>query len=45
MDRKKIIYIGSLLIITAIISIASFSYAIWSRKDEQHGKINIVVGD
>jgi len=44
MDRKKIIYIGSLLIITAIISIASFSYAIWSRTDEQHGKINIVAG-
>ena len=44
MDKKKIIYIGSLLIITAIISIASFSYAIWSNKSEQRGKLNIVAG-
>ena len=38
------IYIGSLLILTAIISIASFSYAIWSNKSEQRGKLNIVAG-
>ena len=44
MDRKKIIYIGSLLVITVIISIASFSYAIWSNKSEQRGKLNIVAG-
>ncbi len=44
MDRKKMIYIGSLLILTAIISIASFSYAIWSNKSEQRGKLNIVAG-
>ena len=44
MDKKKMIYIGSLLILTAIISIASFSYAIWSNKSEQRGKLNIVAG-
>jgi len=45
MDKKKMIYIGSLLILTAIISIASFSYAIWSNKSEQRGKLNIVAGN
>ena len=44
MERKKIIYIGCLLILTVIISIASFSYAIWSNKSEQRGKLNIVAG-
>ena len=44
MDRKKIIYIGSLLILTVIVSIASFSYAVWSSKSEQRGKLNIVAG-
>ncbi len=44
MDRKKTIYIGSLLILTVIVSIASFSYAIWTNKTEQRGKLNMVAG-
>ena len=44
MNRKKWIYIGVLIVVAAIVSIASFSYAFLTRVDEQHGKINIVAG-
>ena len=44
MDRKKVIYIGSILIITVIVSVTYFSYAFFVHKDEQHGKLNIVAG-
>ena len=44
MNRRKWIYIGILIVVAAIVSIASFSYAFLTRVDEQHGKINIVAG-
>ena len=44
MNKKKWIYIGILIVVAAIVSIASFSYAFLTRVDEQHGKINVVVG-
>ena len=44
MDRKKIIYLGLLLIVTVIVSVTYFSYAFFTQKDEQHGKLNIVAG-
>ena len=44
MNKKKWIYIGILIVVIAIVSIASFSYAFLTRVDEQHGKINIVAG-
>ena len=44
MDRKKLIYIGSLLILTVIVSVTYFSYAFWTNKDVQHAKINVVAG-
>ena len=44
MDKKKVIYIGILMIITVIVSITYFSYAFFTHKDEQHGKLNIVAG-
>ena len=44
MDRKKVIYIGLLLILTVIASITYFSYAFFTKTDEQHGKLNVVVG-
>ncbi len=44
MDRKKIIYIGILLIITVVVSVMCFSYAFFTNKSEQHGKLNIVAG-
>ena len=44
MDRKKIIYIGSLFILTVIVSITYFSYAFFTSKYEQRGKLNIVTG-
>ena len=44
MDKKKIIYIGSLLILTVIVSITYFSYAFFTNRNEQHGKLNIVTG-
>ena len=44
MDRKKAIYIGLLLIITVIVSITYFSYAFFTNRSEQHGKLNIVTG-
>ncbi len=45
MNRKRVIYIGILFIITVIVSITTFSYAYLTRVDEQHGKLNMVVGD
>ena len=44
MDRKKIIYIGLILILTVMVSITYFSYAFFTHKSEQHGKLNIVAG-
>ncbi len=44
-NRKRVIYIGILFIITVIVSITTFSYAFLTRVDEQHGKLNMVVGD
>lgn len=44
MNRKKVIYIGMILILTVIVSITYFSYAFFTKKDEYHGKLNIVVG-
>ena len=44
MNKKKWIYIGILIVVIAIVSIASFSYAFLTKVDEQHGKINIVAG-
>ena len=44
MNRKRVIYIGILLIVTVIVSITAFSYAFLTRIDEQHGKLNMTVG-
>ena len=44
MDRKKLIYIGSILIITVIVSITYFSYAFFTNRQEFHGKLNMVAG-
>ena len=44
MDKKKVIYIGLLLIITVLVSVTYFSYAFFVGKSEQHGKLNIVTG-
>ena len=44
MSRKNIIYIGLLLIVTLFVSVTYFSYAFFTHKDEQHGKLNIVAG-
>ena len=44
MDRKKLIYIGLILILTVIVSITYFSYAFFTHRDEQSGKLNIVTG-
>ena len=44
MNRKRVIYIGILLIVTVIVSITAFSYAYLTRVDEQHGKLNMTVG-
>lgn len=44
MDKKKIIYIGILLIVTVLISVTYFSYAFFTSRIEQHGKLNIVAG-
>ena len=45
MDRKKVIYIGVLLIVTILISVTYFSYAFFTSTIEDHGKLNIVAGD
>lgn len=44
MDKKKVIYIGIIMIMIVIVSITYFSYAFFTHKDEQHGKLNIVAG-
>ena len=44
MNKKKWIYIGILIVVVAIVSIASFSYAFLTHVDEQHGKINVIAG-
>ena len=41
MDRKKIIYIGLLLIVTIFSLVTYFSYAFFAHTDEYHGKLNI----
>ena len=45
MDRKKIIYICLVLIITVLGSVTYFSYTFFTHKSEQHGKLNIAVID
>ena len=42
--KKKLIYIGSLILVTVIVSITYFSYAFITHKDEYNGKINVVTG-
>lgn len=44
MNRKQLIYIGLILIVTVIVSASYFSYAFFTHRDEQHGKLNIVAG-
>ncbi len=44
MNRKKVIYISILLILTVILSITYFSYAFFTRQDILDGKLNIVTG-
>ena len=44
MDKKKIIYIEIILVLTVILSITYFSYAFFTRQDIQNGKLNIVTG-
>ena len=44
MDRKKIIYIGSILLVTVFASVTYFSYAFFTSKNEYHGRVNMVVG-
>ena len=44
MDKKKVIYIGLLSIVTVLVSVTYFSYAFFAHRDEQHGKLNIVTG-
>ena len=44
MNRKKVIYVGLLLIVTVISSVTYFSYAFFTSRSEQHGKLNIVTG-
>ena len=44
MNRKKVIYISIVLILTVILSITYFSYAFFTRQDIQSGKLNIVTG-
>ena len=44
MDKKKIIYIGLLLVITVLVSVVYFSYAFFTGLSEQRGKIHIVTG-
>lgn len=44
MDKKKMIYISLLLILTVFVSVNYFSYAFFTHKDEQHGKLNVVAG-
>ena len=36
MNRRKIMYIGILFIVTVIVSITYFSYAFITRRDEYH---------
>ena len=42
--NRKIIYISLVSLITFIFSMTYFSYAFFTNKNEQHGKLNIVVG-
>ena len=43
-NKKRFIYIGILFIVTVIVSITYFSYAFLSKKNEYHGRINVVAG-
>ena len=45
MDKKKVMYIGIILLVTVITSITYFSYAFFTKKDEYHGRLNIVAGE
>ncbi len=44
MDKKKVMYIGIILLVIVITSITYFSYAFFTKKDEYHGRLNIVAG-
>ena len=44
MDRKKIIYIGIMIIITVFTSVTYFSYAFFAHREELSGRLNIVAG-
>ena len=44
MDRKKIIYIGIMIIITVFASVTYFSYAFFASREELPGRLNIVAG-
>ncbi len=44
MNRKKVMYIGIIIILTVILSITYFSYAFFTRQDILDGKLNIVTG-
>lgn len=45
MNRVRKIYLGILLLIVFLISTLCFSYAFFTSINEEHGKLNIVVGD
>lgn len=44
MIRGKKIYFGLMILVTFIVSILYFSYAFFTNKKEEHGKLNIVAG-
>ena len=44
MSRGKKVYFGLLLLFVFLVSTAHFSYAFFASKNEEHGKLNIVVG-
>ena len=45
MSKKSAFYVGVLLIITVIVNVTYFSYGFFVNKSEQHGKLNIMVGN
>lgn len=44
MSKGKKIYLGILLLVTLLVSTLYFSYAFFTSKNEEHGKLNIVAG-
>ena len=44
MIKRKIMYLGFLLIVFVLISVTYFSYAFFTGRDVQHGKLNIIAG-